>query len=118
MVLKNPPFAAPLTTTNAMSGPSEVETGQMTNMLTALSTRARRRVFTGPMKSDRKPHRRRPTAEEKLNPATRPAAVDEDRPTDLLYNGRKKGGTNRGKVPIAPARKSVEKRTFLNKLLL
>jgi hypothetical protein len=107
MVLKNPPFAAPLITTKAIRGPRDVDTGQIINMLNALSTNARRRVLTGPMKSERKPQSRRPTADEKLKPATRPAPLEAESPTEALYRGRKNGGTKRGKVAIAPARKSV-----------
>ena len=73
IVLKNPPFAAPLITTNAIRGPREVETGQITSILTALRARAMKSVLTGPIQSHRNPQMSLPTAEEKLKPATRPA---------------------------------------------
>ncbi|KFY84752.1 hypothetical protein V500_09015 [Pseudogymnoascus sp. VKM F-4518 (FW-2643)] len=92
-LLTNPPFAAPLITTNAISDPSEVHTGHITKILKALKTTARRSVLTGPMKSDRRPQRRRPTADDKLNPVTRPVPFDPVRPSELQYKGRKKGGT-------------------------
>lgn len=101
---KKPPLAAPLTMAKATNGPKEVETGQSTSILPALRTNDRRRVFTGPMESHSTPHKSRPIAEEKLKPATRPAPRLDERPSEVLYKGRKKGGTNKGKVPIAPAR--------------
>jgi hypothetical protein len=33
--------------------------------------------------------------------------LEAESPTEALYRGRKNGGTKRGKVAIAPARKSV-----------
>lgn len=83
IVLKNPPFAIPFITTNAISGPNVLDTGQMTSILMALMSNAMKRVLTGPMKSDKNPHARRPTAEEKLNPATRPAPVEGERPSEV-----------------------------------
>lgn len=59
----------------------------------------------------------RPTAEEKFNPATSPAPAEDESPNEELYRGRKKGGTKRGNVAIAPARKRAVKWIFLNKLL-
>jgi hypothetical protein len=82
MVEKNPPLAAPLMITNKISGPREFDTGHKTSMLNALIIRERRSVFTGPMESERSPQQRRPTAEEKLKPATRPAPADADRPSE------------------------------------
>lgn len=73
MVAKKPPFAAPLIATKAMSGPNEVETGHRTNILTADVTKARKSEFKGPIRSQSNPEKSRPTAEEKLKPATRPA---------------------------------------------
>jgi hypothetical protein len=84
MVLKKPPFAAPLMMTKRIKGPKELETGHIASMLSALSISEMRRVFTGPIKSDRKPQHSRPTAEEKLNPATRPAPAEGERPKELL----------------------------------
>lgn len=74
-------------------------------------------MLTGPIESERKPQISLPTAEEKLNPATRPAPSEAERPTELLYSGRKNGGTKRGKVPIAPAIKSTVNFMSLNRLL-
>jgi hypothetical protein len=73
MIAKKPPFAAPLIITKAMSGANEVETGHRTNILTADTINARRSEFNGPIRSQSRPERSRPTAEEKLKPATRPA---------------------------------------------
>jgi hypothetical protein len=117
MVLKNPPLAAPLMITKAINGPRVFDTGQSTNILNALNIRDSKSVFTGPIKSDRKPQQSRPTADEKLKPATRPAPAEGDSPKELLYSGRKKGGTKRGNVAIAPARKSVTNLTSLKSAL-
>jgi hypothetical protein len=93
IVAKKPPLAAPLMITNAISGPNEVETGQSTNILTADVTRARKSEFNGPIKSQSNPEKSRPTADEKLKPATRPAPELGARRREDAYNGRKKGGT-------------------------
>jgi hypothetical protein len=82
IVEKKPPFAAPLITTKSTSGVRDVETGQMASTLTALRRRARKRTFTGPMRSLANPHPNRPSAEEKLKPATSPAPVLAERPTE------------------------------------
>ena len=82
MVLKNPPFAAPLIITNAIRGARVVDAGQRASILSALKISERSSVFTGPMKSDRRPQQRRPTADEKLNPATRPAPADGESPSE------------------------------------
>ena len=103
---KKPPLAAPLMMTKATRGPKEVDTGHSTSMLPALRISEMNKVFTGPMASQNIPHISRPIAEEKLKPATSPAPRLDDSPTELLYRGRKKGGTKRGKVPMAPARNS------------
>jgi hypothetical protein len=84
IVEKKPPFAAPLIITNRINGPSEFDTGQIANILNALKNKDRSRVFTGPIKSQRKPQHRRPTAEEKLKPATSPAPAEGERPRDAL----------------------------------
>jgi hypothetical protein len=84
MVEKNPPLAAPLMITKRIRGPSEFDTGQMASILKALSNKERSRVLTGPMKSHSNPQQSRPTAEEKLNPATRPAPADGERPREAL----------------------------------
>jgi hypothetical protein len=65
-----------------ISGVIEVETGQMASMLMALRRRATNSTLTGPMRSLANPHARRPMAEEKLNPATRPAPELDGSPRD------------------------------------
>lgn len=84
IVEKKPPFAAPLMMTNRINGPKEFDTGQIANMLKALRNNERSKVLTGPIESHRKPQQRRPTAEEKLKPATRPAPADGERPREAL----------------------------------
>jgi hypothetical protein len=93
IVAKKPPLAAPLMMTNAISGPTEVETGHMTNILTADVIRAKNREFNGPIRSQSSPEVSRPMAEEKLKPATRPAPELAARCREDAYSGRKKGGT-------------------------
>jgi len=75
------------------------------------------RVFTGPMTSDENPQVSRPSAEEKLKPATRADPAEGEKPSEVAYRGRKNGGTKRGKVPIAVPRKRVENWRFLNRRL-
>ena len=53
-------------------------------------------VLTGPMASEAKPHARRPTADEKLKPATRPAPAEGDRPRLWEYRGEEEGGDEEG----------------------
>ena len=48
IVAKKPPFAMPLIITKTISGPKEVETGQRTNALKALSNRDEKTVVNGP----------------------------------------------------------------------
>lgn len=93
IVAKKPPLAAPLIMTNAISGPSEVETGQKINILTAEVIRAKNNEFNGPIRSQRRPEMSRPTADEKLKLATRPAPALGARWREDAYSGRKKGGT-------------------------
>jgi hypothetical protein len=50
---KNPPLPKPLRITNTISGPRDVETGQTTRSVTALSNRETNSVFTGPNLSHR-----------------------------------------------------------------
>jgi len=83
MVEKKPPFPMPLIIAKAMSGASEFETGHRTSMLTALRKREKNRVLSGPAKSLKRPQQRRPMADEKLNAATRPAVVLEERWREL-----------------------------------
>jgi hypothetical protein len=104
--------------TNTINGASELDTGHSTSILNALCNNERKSVFTGPIKSARNPHQRRPTAEEKLKPATKPAPAEGESPSELLYSGRKKGGTKSGKVPIEPARKRVMNWMFLKRRLM
>lgn len=84
MMAKNPPFAAPHTSTNAISGPRLVEMGQRASILVALMASARKRLLIGPILSPRYPNPMRPTAEERLKPATRPAPMLGDRPSEVL----------------------------------
>jgi hypothetical protein len=90
---KKPPLAAPLMMTNAISGPNEVEAGHRTNILSADVIRAKNRAFNGPIRSQSSPEMSRPTADEKLKPATRPAPELAARWREDAYRGRKKGGT-------------------------
>jgi hypothetical protein len=80
---KKPPLPKPLKMTNTTSGPKEVESGQMRSSVTALSNRERKSVLTGPSLSHSKPQASRPTAEEKLKRATRPAPAVWDSPRVL-----------------------------------
>ena len=107
IVEKNPPFAAPLMMTKAIRGATVLDTGHNTSMLNALKRRDRKSVLSGPTRSPRNPNPSLPRAEEKLKPATKPAPVLVERPSDALYSGRKNGGTKRGKVATAPAMKST-----------
>jgi hypothetical protein len=50
---KNPPFPKPLRMTNTINGPKDVETGQTTSSVMALSNRETNSVFTGPNLSQR-----------------------------------------------------------------
>lgn len=84
MVEKNPPFAEPLIMTKAISGPMELDTGQSTKMLNALSSNDRKSVFSDPSLSHANPHERRPMAEEKLKAATKPAPALDGRPSELV----------------------------------
>lgn len=84
IVAKKPPLAAPLIMTKTTSGPSESETGQITNMLTVVRKRPMKSVFRGPKASAAMPELRRPTAEERLKPATRAAPVLEERSREAL----------------------------------
>jgi hypothetical protein len=81
---KNPPLEAPLIMTKAINGPNELEMGHNTSILAALRMRDMNSVLSGPIASHRKPHTRRPTAEEKLNPATSPAPTLDDKPREEL----------------------------------
>lgn len=117
MVAKNPPFAMPLMITKTISGAREIETGQRTSMLNAVSKRERNSVFRGPSLSLLKPQRSRPNADEKLKAATRPAPALELRRRELAYRGKKNGGTKRGNVATAPAIKSTTNRMSRNSRL-
>lgn len=117
MVEKKPPFAIPLTITKTTNGPREVEIGQIINMLSALSRREMNSVFNGPTKSLHSPQSNLPSAEEKLNAATIPAPVLDDIPREAVKRGRKKGGTRRGNVAIAPIAKRRTKRMSRNRRL-
>lgn len=84
MVEKNPPFAAPLMMTNAAKGANALETGHSTSILVALRRRDRESVLSDPSRSLMNPNPSRPTPEEKLNPATKPAPVLAERPKEAL----------------------------------
>jgi hypothetical protein len=107
MVEKKPPFAAPLRTTKTVRGARVVDAGHSANIVTALINREQNRTLSAPNLSQKKPQRILPAADDRLKPARRPAPVEEDSPTDLLYRGIKKGGTRRGNVAIAPAAKMM-----------
>src|SRR3569833_117815 len=109
IVAKKPPFAAPLMTTKAARGPRVVEAGHRASILTALSMSDISNVLRAPSRSQSKPQMMRPIADEKLKPARRPAPVLDDSPIELLYRGKKKGGTSRGNVATAPAAKMIRK---------
>jgi hypothetical protein len=110
MVEKNPPLATPLIMTKSIKGATVFANGHNTSILSALVNRDSNSVLTGPIKSLKIPQPTRPTADAKLNPATKPAPALAERPNDTLYKGKKKGGTKRGKVAIAPARNRTRKR--------
>ena len=100
---KKAPAAGPLSTTKAINGPSVVDTGQRASMLNPFRKSELASVFRGPIWSLRNPAPILPTADERLNAATSAAAVLVDRPRELLYSGKKNGGTKSGKVATAPA---------------
>lgn len=76
----------------------------------ALTMSVRMRTLSGPRRSDEAPKPSRPIKLATLYPATRPAPCEDDRPIVVAYDGRKKGGTKRGKTPMAPPKKSRRKR--------
>lgn len=80
---KNPPFAAPLRIQKTIRGPTVVENGQITSILNALSRSEIKSVFMDPMLSHIMPQSSLPTAEEKLNAATKPAAAVFENPSVL-----------------------------------
>ena len=84
IVEKKPPFAAPLIMTKTTRGTSVLDTGHNTNILIALRRRDRKSVLRGPSMSLKNPNPSRPTADEKLKPATKPAPVLVERPNDAL----------------------------------
>lgn len=84
IVAKNAPLAAPFIMTKTTNGPSEPERGQITNMLRVVRNRPMKSVFRGPKASAARPDVSRPTAEEMLKPATRPAPALEERPREAL----------------------------------
>lgn len=77
---KNPPFEMPFKTQKMANGASVCDTGQMASILKADNSSEANKTFTGPNLSQQKPHRIRPMAEEKVNPATRPAPVLDEKP--------------------------------------
>jgi hypothetical protein len=62
-----------LMTAKATSGAMESERGHSTSIEPAEMTSEKSKVLTAPSLSHMNPHERRPTALEKLKPATRPA---------------------------------------------
>jgi hypothetical protein len=117
IVAKKPPFEAPLITTNTARGASVVDFGHSVRMLTAVRIREQKSVLIDPSLSQSSPQIIRPIAEEKLNPASKAAPVLDDSPIDRLYRGMKKGGTNKGNVPMAPTRKTSRKLVSLKRRL-
>ena len=82
IVVKNPPLAIPLMITKATSGPREFDKGHITIKLIAHSNRVKNSVFREPSLSHAKPDDRRPIAEEKFQPASKPAPAVEESPSD------------------------------------
>ncbi|KAF6797516.1 hypothetical protein CSOJ01_12964 [Colletotrichum sojae] len=83
IVEKKPPLETPFTMTKTTIGPRLVDAGQMASMLTADRSMDTRSTLSAPRASHSTPQQIRPTAEEKLNPATSPAPVEEESPMDL-----------------------------------
>ena len=103
---KKAPLARPLTMTKTVSGASDVLIGQIASILRALSAKLSRSELTGPRRSPKKPKPSLPHADARFHPASSKAPVKRGRPSVSAYIGMKNGGTNSGKVPIAPARAS------------
>ena len=74
--------------TKTTSGPMDVDTGQRTRMLRALSKRDMKSVFSGPRVSQQIPQPSHPMADEKLKAATKPAPTLGFIPMALVYKGR------------------------------
>lgn len=117
IVEKKAQFAAPLITTNAISGGRDVEAGQTASMVTAVNTREMVRVLSEPSLSQAIPEPMRPRPEAILKPATSVAPTLDENPIDLAYIGMKKGGTKSGNVPRALPRNTRSKFKDLNKRL-
>lgn len=96
--------------TKTTRGAVVLEMGHSVSILMVLRLSARKSVFKGPKRSQRKPLPILPTAEARLKPATRLAPTRDDKPSEALYKGRKNGGTKSGKVATAPAKKRMENR--------
>lgn len=84
IVEKNPPFAAPLMMTKIARGARVVEAGQRASILTAVSISEMNSVLSAPILSQSSPQTIRPTAEQRLNPARRPAPVLDGSPMARL----------------------------------
>lgn len=106
---KNPPLEMPLNMQKTIIGASVVDAGHRASMLTLVKMRDTKSTLTAPILSQRTPQTILPTADEKLNAATSAAPALDDRPIDLEYRGMKNGGTKRGNVASAPARKVMMK---------
>lgn len=117
IVEKNPPFDTPLIKTKAIMGARVVDAGHIASMLIAAKMSERNSVLRDPSLSQASPQAIRPKADARLKPATNPAPVVDENPSDFVYNGRKKGGTNNGNVPTALAKKTRSKVNDLNNCL-
>lgn len=114
---KNAPLARPLTITKTVKGAREVLIGQIASMLSALSAKLSRSELTGPRRSPKKPNPSLPHADARFHPASSSAPVKRGKPSVSAYMGMKKGGTSKGKVPIAPARARRRNLASLNSCL-
>lgn len=117
IVEKNPPFDTPLIKTKAIMGARVVDAGHIASMVIAAKMSERNSVLRDPSLSQASPQAIRPKADARLKPATNPAPVVDENPSDFVYNGRKKGGTNNGNVPTALAKKTRSKVNDLNNCL-
>lgn len=81
---KKPPFETPFKMQKIARGARDCETGQMTSMLKADSSSDARSTLTGPNLSQQKPQIIRPMADDRVNPATRPAPVLDEKPSAWL----------------------------------
>lgn len=118
IVEKNAPLAAPLMITNTIMDVSVVLVGHIARFVIEVRTRLATMVFRDPSLSDMTPLAMRPTADASENPATSPAPTLAGKPMLVVYMGMKKGGTKRGKVPMADPMKTRLKVSDLKSPLL